>query len=60
MAVSNDRKTRRILGHARCLAGKELSAIKRIYPDDYARILKFFPEAQAGVLQYGAYKRGEN
>ena len=41
------------------LAGKELSAIKRIYPDDYARILKFFPEAQAGVLQYEAYKRGE-
>ena len=42
------------------LAGKELSAIKRIYPDDYARILKFFPEAQAGLLQYEIYKRGEN
>lgn len=39
------------------LAGKELSAIKRIYPDDYARILKFFPEAEAGVLQYEAYKQ---
>lgn len=39
---------------------KELSAIKHIYPDDYARILKFFPEAQAGVLQYEVYKRGEN
>lgn len=41
------------------LAGKELSAIKRIYPQDYQRILKFFPEAEAGVLQYEAYKRGE-
>lgn len=26
--------------------GKELSAIKRIYPQDYQRILKFFPEAE--------------
>ena len=41
------------------LAGKELSAIKKIYPDDYQRILKFFPEAEAGVLQYETYKRGE-
>lgn len=39
------------------LAGKELSAIKRIYPEDYKRILKFFPEAEAGVLQYEAYKQ---
>ena len=39
------------------LAGKELSAIKRIYPQDYQRILKFFPEAEAGVLQYEAYKQ---
>ena len=28
------------------LSGKELSAIKRIYPQDYQRILKFFPEAE--------------
>lgn len=34
------------------LAGKELSVIKRVYPDDYRRILKFFPEAEAGVIQY--------
>lgn len=34
------------------LAGKELSVIKRIYPDDYQRILQFFPEAEAGVIQY--------
>lgn len=40
------------------LAGKELSAIKKIYPQDYERILKFFPEAAAGVLQYEAYKKG--
>lgn len=39
------------------LAGKELSAIKRIYPEDYQRILKFFPEAEAGVVQYEAYKK---
>lgn len=38
------------------LAGKQLSAIKEIYPKDYQRILKFFPEAQAGVLQYEAYE----
>lgn len=36
---------------------KELSAIKRIYPQDYQRILKFFPEAEAGVLQYETYKQ---
>lgn len=42
------------------LAGKELSAIKQIYPSDYERILKFFPEAQAGVLQYETYKKGGN
>lgn len=41
------------------LGGKELSAIKRIYPQDYQRILKFFPEAAAGVLQYETYKRGD-
>lgn len=40
------------------LAGKELSVIKRLYPNDYKRILKFFPEAEAGVLQYEAYKQG--
>lgn len=34
------------------LAGKELSVIKRIYPDDYQRILQFFPEAEAGVIQH--------
>lgn len=39
------------------LAGKELSAIKKIYPEDYQRILKFFPEAKAGVLQYETYKK---
>ena len=37
------------------LAGKELSAVKKIYPHDYERILKFFPEAAAGVLQYETY-----
>lgn len=42
----------------RSLAGKELSVIKRIYPADYQRILEFFPEAEAGVLQYEAYKKG--
>ena len=40
------------------LAGKELSAIKRIYPQDYERILEFFPEAAAGVLKYEAYEKG--
>ena len=40
------------------LAGKELSAIKKIYPSDYERILKFFPEAAAGVLQYETYQKG--
>lgn len=40
------------------LAGKELSAIKHIYPQDYERILKFFPEAKAGVLRYEAYQKG--
>ncbi|MBP2058606.1 phosphoadenosine phosphosulfate reductase [Lactobacillus colini] len=39
------------------LAGKELAAIKDIYPKDYQRILKFFPEAQAGVLQYEMNKK---
>lgn len=42
------------------LAGKELSAIKQIYPEDYNRIIKFFPEARAGVLQYEAYMKGKN
>lgn len=43
------------------LAGKELSAIKHIYPQDYERILKFFPEAAAGVLRYETYQqKGEN
>lgn len=40
------------------LAGKELSAIKKIYPEDYQRIIKFFPEAEAGVLQYENYRKG--
>lgn len=40
------------------LAGKELYQLKQFYPDDYKRVLKFFPEAQAGVLQYEAYKKG--
>lgn len=34
------------------LAGKELSVIKKTYPNDYQRILQFFPEAEAGVIQY--------
>ena len=40
------------------LAGKELSVIKRVYPSDYQRILQFFPEAEAGVIQYEYYKKG--
>ena len=37
------------------LAGKELTVIKRVYPADYQRILKFFPEAEAGVVRFEQY-----
>lgn len=37
------------------LSGKELSVIKKVYPNDYQRILKFFPEAEAGVVKFEQY-----
>lgn len=37
------------------LAGSELSVIKQYYPDDYDRILHYFPEADAGVERFERY-----
>lgn len=43
----------------RSLDGKELSVIKRIYPDDYKKILRVFPFAEASVLRYEKYGEKE-
>ena len=37
------------------LQGKELYKLRELYPNDYERVLEFFPEAQAGVLKYEKY-----
>lgn len=37
------------------LQGKELSRLKQVYPEDYQRVLQYFPEAEAGVLKYETY-----
>lgn len=39
----------------RSLAGSELSVIKSLYPDDYKKILKVYPFAEAGVIRYEQY-----
>lgn len=39
----------------RGLTGKELSIIKNLYPDDYEKVLKVFPFAEASVVRYEVY-----
>lgn len=39
----------------RSLAGSELSVIKSLYPDDYKKILKVYPFAEAGVKRFEEY-----
>lgn len=39
----------------RSLAGSELAVIKEHYPDDYKKILKIYPFAEAGVVRYQTY-----
>ena len=39
----------------RSLAGSELAVIKEHYPDDYEKILKVYPFAEAGVMRYQEY-----
>lgn len=41
----------------RSLAGKELSVIKERYPEDYERILDYFPFAGAGVQRYEQFQK---
>ena len=43
----------------RSLAGSELSVIKELYPNDYEKILKVYPLAEAGVKHYELYERSE-
>ena len=48
----------RTLGHSfRGLNGKDLSLIKRHYPQDYAKIMAAFPMCDAAVFRYEAYER---
>lgn len=39
----------------RSLAGSELAVIKENYPEDYKKILKIYPFAEAGVVRYQTY-----
>ena len=39
------------------LHGEQLYKLREVYPDDYRKVLKFFPEAGAGVAQYEFYKK---
>lgn len=39
----------------RSLMGSELSVIKELYPEDYKKILRVFPFAEAGVVRYETY-----
>lgn len=49
-------KEQRELGFSfRSLAGSELSVIKELYPEDYAKILKVYPFAGAGVERFEKY-----
>lgn len=37
------------------LWGKELSMVKKFFPDDYRKIIKLYPFAEAGVMRYETY-----
>lgn len=37
------------------LWGRELSMVKKYFPDDYRKIIKLYPFAEAGVLRYETY-----
>lgn len=44
------------LGFSFCsLAGYELVEIKKLFPDDYQKILRLYPMAEAGVKRFEAY-----
>lgn len=42
----------------RSLDGNELLMLKREFPDDYEKILKLYPFAEAGVKRLEAYEQG--
>ena len=41
----------------RSLAGSELAVIKELYPDDYRKILRVFPDAGAAVEHYNLFEK---
>lgn len=41
----------------RSLAGSELAVVKELYPNDYEKILKVFPLAEAAVEHYEKYEK---
>lgn len=41
------------------LSGSELSVIKNLYPDDYKKILKVYPFAEAAVIHYEKFEIGD-
>lgn len=48
----------RKLGFSFCsLEGRELSMLKKYFPDDYEKILHLYPFAEAGVLRYETYMK---
>ena len=44
----------------RSLAGSELAVVKELYPNDYEKILKVFPLAEAGVKHFELYENNSN